>query len=231
MDGIKGSTTISEVKKMCEEHKGKCDECEMVRICARLPREWTISDAPDQSAKHDAGKIRPTLVHSGLIRAVSAIREYEILHSIPSICVEKDDSPIKEAFQNAILDYVHDSKKPSPNGHHYLRIYDLARYVEMLIESEKNGGADFDWLRGGSIPFPSLTRAVAAVRGYGVFKYEDPENWRHVEPERYRDALYRHWLEYLDDPQAKDDESGLPHLWHAACNIMFLIALEMEVNN
>lgn len=79
-----------------------------------------------------------------------------------------------------------------------------------------------------TLVFPSLTRAVAAVRGYGVATYTDPKNWRQVSPERYRDALYRHWLEYLDDPQAVDDESGLPHLWHMACNIMFLIEMEGE---
>lgn len=72
----------------------------------------------------------------------------------------------------------------------------------------------------------SLIRAVAEVREYGTRKYHDPENWRKVEPERYRDALYRHWLSYLDGSGAVDEESGLPHLWHIACNIMFLIEME-----
>ena len=77
-----------------------------------------------------------------------------------------------------------------------------------------------------TLVFPSLIRAVAAVREYGVRKYGDPDNWRKVEPQRYRDAAYRHWLAYLDDPKGKDEESNLPHLWHLACNVMFLIALE-----
>lgn len=72
----------------------------------------------------------------------------------------------------------------------------------------------------------SLIRAVTAVREYGTAKYHDPENWRTVEPQRYRDALYRHWLEYLDDPNGTDAESGLPHLWHVACNVAFLIEME-----
>ena len=72
----------------------------------------------------------------------------------------------------------------------------------------------------------SLIRAVATVREYGTRKYGDPENWRQVEPQRYRDALYRHLLAYLDDPNGKDEESGLPHLWHLACNAAFLIELE-----
>lgn len=72
----------------------------------------------------------------------------------------------------------------------------------------------------------SLIRAVAAVREYGTSKYHDPDNWRQVEAQRYRDALYRHWLAYLEDPGGVDEESGLPHLWHLACNAAFLIEME-----
>ena len=71
----------------------------------------------------------------------------------------------------------------------------------------------------------SLIRAVTAIREYGCEKYRDPENWRKVEPQRYRDALYRHWLAYLEG-EVDDPESGLPHIWHCACNIAFLIEME-----
>ena len=69
---------------------------------------------------------------------------------------------------------------------------------------------------------------VAAIREYGNNKYPDggPDNWIGVEPERYRDAAYRHFLGYLDDPRSVDSESGLPHLWHLACNIAFLCEME-----
>ena len=69
---------------------------------------------------------------------------------------------------------------------------------------------------------------VAAIREYGNNKYPDggPDNWRGVEPERYRDAAYRHFLGYLDDSRSVDSESGLPHLWHLACNIAFLCEME-----
>ena len=75
---------------------------------------------------------------------------------------------------------------------------------------------------------PALIEAVAAVREYGCSKYHAPDNWRRVEPQRYRDALYRHWLAYLKNPEACDPESGLPHLWHLACNAAFLIEMEGE---
>ena len=79
-------------------------------------------------------------------------------------------------------------------------------------------------------PLPTLTPvslidAVTAVRMYGNEKYHDPENWRKVEPQRYRDALYRHWLAYLKGEKC-DLEIGLPHLWHLACNAAFLIEME-----
>lgn len=77
----------------------------------------------------------------------------------------------------------------------------------------------------------SLIRAVTAVREYGTAKYHDPKNWRTVEPQRYRDALYRHWLAYLEEPNGTDVESGLPHLWHVACNVAFLIEMEGVIND
>ena len=67
---------------------------------------------------------------------------------------------------------------------------------------------------------------IAAIRRYGNIKYHDPENWRQVEPQRYRDAAFRHFMKYLDDPAGVDVESGLPHLWHLACNIAFLCEME-----
>lgn len=70
---------------------------------------------------------------------------------------------------------------------------------------------------------------IATIREYGTKKYKDPDNWKRVEIERYRDAAYRHFMAYLDDPKSVDKESGFPHLWHLACNISFLCELEKEV--
>lgn len=67
--------------------------------------------------------------------------------------------------------------------------------------------------------------AVARIREYGNLKYGDPENWRTVDPERYKDAAYRHFLAFLDDPLSKDEESGYMHLWHLACNVAFLVEI------
>ena len=84
--------------------------------------------------------------------------------------------------------------------------------------------ADADKIRPTLVP-PSLVPAVAAVREHGTRKYGDPENWKKVDAQRYKDALYRHWLAYLNGEEC-DEESGLPHLWHLACNAAFLIEME-----
>ena len=73
-----------------------------------------------------------------------------------------------------------------------------------------------------------IIRSIAKVRMFGVQKYRDPLNWKRVEIERYRDAAFRHFLAYLDDPDGVDEESGLPHLDHLATNIAFLCDMEKE---
>lgn len=73
-----------------------------------------------------------------------------------------------------------------------------------------------------------LIRACAVVRMYGCWKYPDggPDNWKQVEIERFRDAMYRHWVAYIENPRSVDPESGLPHLYHCICNLAFLAELE-----
>lgn len=89
---------------------------------------------------------------------------------------------------------------------------------------DQTAKADGGKLRPTLVP-TGLVLAVAAVRGYGSIKYGDPDNWKRVEPQRYRDALYRHWLAYLSG-ETHDEESGLPHLWHLATNAAFLIEMD-----
>lgn len=71
-----------------------------------------------------------------------------------------------------------------------------------------------------------ILNAIARVREYGNRKYGDPENWKTVSPARYRDAMLRHAVAYIQDPNGVDEESGLPHLWHLACNVSFLVEME-----
>lgn len=73
-----------------------------------------------------------------------------------------------------------------------------------------------------------MIRDVAEVREYGVKKYKDPDNWKNVELERYINAFYRHWLAFIDDPESIDEESGIKHYKHAACNMAFICEMLKE---
>ena len=66
---------------------------------------------------------------------------------------------------------------------------------------------------------------VAEIREYGTKKYKDPDNWKRVERERYVDALLRHTLAFVEDHQSVDEESGLAHYKHMACNMAFICAM------
>lgn len=67
---------------------------------------------------------------------------------------------------------------------------------------------------------------VSAVLTYGVEKYEEC-GWREVDPKRYEDALLRHYLAW-NSGNVYDEESGLLHLAHLACNAMFLLQLDID---
>ena len=67
-----------------------------------------------------------------------------------------------------------------------------------------------------------VIKAVEKVRAYGNAKYHSPDNWKQVESQRYWDATVRHVIGAWDDYTAIDPESGLPHIYHALCNLAFL---------
>ena len=71
---------------------------------------------------------------------------------------------------------------------------------------------------------------IARVREFGIEKYHERDSWKRVDIQRYRDAAYRHFLAYLADPQGVDEESGLTHLSHLACNIAFLCDMEKDIS-
>ena len=73
-----------------------------------------------------------------------------------------------------------------------------------------------------------IINCIARVREFGVKKYVDHDNWKHVSVDRYHDALFRHVIAYMDNPYGVDSESGLPHLWHIATNAAFLCELERK---
>ena len=77
---------------------------------------------------------------------------------------------------------------------------------------------------------PQIIRDIAQVRMYGNQKYGDPQNWMTVQMRRYVNALMRHALCFMENPNSVDEESGIPHYKHMACNMAFICQM-MEGKN
>lgn len=74
---------------------------------------------------------------------------------------------------------------------------------------------------------PQFIKGTAKVLTLGAEKYE-VDNWKKCEDrKRYEDALLRHIYDYLQGNK-RDNESGVSHLYHAACNLMFLDFLDRK---
>ena len=70
---------------------------------------------------------------------------------------------------------------------------------------------------------PEALKEFAQVLTFGSKKYDD-DNWKKVPglKKRYTGACMRHFEAYRSG-ELLDPESGLPHLAHAMCCIMFLM--------
>ncbi len=85
---------------------------------------------------------------------------------------------------------------------------------------------DKEKIRPSLIPAPFI-EDLAAVLTFGAKKYGD-HNWtRGFKWTRVYDALQRHLLAWFKG-EDKDPETGLSHLMHATCNIMFLHTFAKE---
>lgn len=106
-----------------------------------------------------------------------------------------------------------------------------ANYDKLKESQDPNftGGRKFDGgkLQYGLLP-PLALREVVKVLTFGAEKYE-PDNWKRVpDPNRrYFDAAQRHLWAYKEG-EINDPESGVSHLAHALCCIMFMLDLDEE---
>lgn len=71
-----------------------------------------------------------------------------------------------------------------------------------------------------------VIKDIAEVLEFGSVKYGNPDNWKEVDISLYRDALFRHLLAYLEDPEGADEENGIEHYKHMASNMSFICAME-----
>lgn len=78
---------------------------------------------------------------------------------------------------------------------------------------------------------PEFILGIAEALAFGASKYE-ADSWKTVNkgPDRYYAAAMRHILAYRKG-EAIDQETGLSHLYHAACNLMFLDYYQRETDN
>lgn len=105
-------------------------------------------------------------------------------------------------------------------------------YKKALKESQDpnfTGGRKFDGGKPqyGLLP-PLALRETVKVLTFGAEKYE-PDNWRRVPDahRRYFDAAQRHLWDYKAGEKI-DPESGVSHLAHALCCIMFMLDLDEQ---
>jgi hypothetical protein len=61
---------------------------------------------------------------------------------------------------------------------------------------------------------------IAKVLAFGAKKYTE-NSWQKVETKRYYGAALRHLFAWKQG-EVNDPESGLPHLAHAACCLLFM---------
>lgn len=78
------------------------------------------------------------------------------------------------------------------------------------------------------VPLKAFAEDVAEVREFGVQKYKDVESWKKVSVDRYVDAMLRHLLAWLEDPNGVAEDSGINHFKHFECNVAFIAYLLRE---
>lgn len=75
-----------------------------------------------------------------------------------------------------------------------------------------------------SLVSPAIIWDIAEARAYGMKKYPETgkDGWKDIGRERIMNSFLRHVLAMMEDPDAIDEESGLPHRSLAAANLSFL---------
>lgn len=81
----------------------------------------------------------------------------------------------------------------------------------------KHDAGKLDWTL---LPWSELEQVVRVLQ-YGAAKYS-PNNWKYVSWQRYASAAIRHIVSRFKG-EIRDPETGLPHLAHAVCCLIFLM--------
>lgn len=103
--------------------------------------------------------------------------------------------------------------------------YDYEKEKNTMEEKITNEAKDTKGKTRLELVLPSTIEWLGRIRTYGVQKYKNPDNWKKVPKDQYVGAAMRHFEKYRKG-EYLDDESGMPHLAHTMCNLMFLLDME-----
>lgn len=105
------------------------------------------------------------------------------------------------------------------------------RWPEVMKDNELKEGTKYDSGKPTTALLPSgPLLEVAKVLDYGAKKYES-QNWRKgIKYSRVLSAAQRHLLAW-NEGENKDPETGITHLAHATCNLLFLLQYEIDNMN
>ncbi len=149
----------------------------------------------------------------------AAIVEYLAKHAV-----------IFRGVENAIVARAHIEDVNTVNiGMFNEKIEKAEKAEKEKAEKEKGVKYDDKKPRWDLLPL-ELVEGIVKVLTFGAQKYQD-DNWQHVDnaEKRYFAALMRHLTAYQSG-ETVDDEFGLSHLDHAACNLIFLRYFEKNKN-
>lgn len=164
--------------------------------------------AVNQGVKFDARKPRTDLI------------TWEGLIDLDGYITTMDDEPVLLGVDDA-LEYLHEWWQGADRQ---LLVASMGELLSCL-QRELNPVAAVR--RNNSIMsrFPVALLAIGQVLAYGAEKYA-ARNWEQgLAYSRVYAAAQRHLLAYLSG-QTLDPETGLPHLAHAGCCLMFLLTFE-----
>ena len=108
----------------------------------------------------------------------------------------------------------------------YMKALKLPEVKETVVGKKY----DNDKLRWSLLPLGAL-QDVVKVLEFGAKKYA-PDNWKYVDQaeERYWNAAMRHIVAYKLESHT-DSETGLSHLAHAICCLLFLLNFDNNQEN
>lgn len=73
-----------------------------------------------------------------------------------------------------------------------------------------------------------INECIARVREYGNKKYGSANGWKLMGRQDYWEACLRHAEKARNNVDSVDEESGLPHTWHLACDLSFILSGELK---